>query len=100
MAMKIIVAIIIAIVVFEVIEHVVMPLIWLIVTRKRRSVSGATGLLGKVVEVKRWKETEGYVFVRGELWKAVSNDSLSVGDKAVVQSVEGLTLKVIPLVKA
>jgi len=100
MAMKIIVAIIIAIVVFEVIEHVVMPLIWLIVTRKRRSVSGATGLLGKVVEVKRWKETEGYVFVRGELWKAVSDDPLSVGDKAVVQSVEGLTLKVIPLVNA
>ncbi|MDH3217182.1 MAG: hypothetical protein OEN01_13010 [Candidatus Krumholzibacteria bacterium] len=98
--MKILVAIITAIVVFEVIEHVVVPLIWLIVTRKRRSVSGATGLLGEVVEVKRWKETEGYVFVRGELWKAVSNDPLSVGDKAVVQSVEGLTLKVIPLVKA
>jgi membrane-bound ClpP family serine protease len=100
MAMKIVVAIIIAIVVFEVIEHVVVPLISLIVTRKRRSVSGATGLLGKVVEVKRWKETEGYVFVRGELWKAVSKDPLSVGDKAVVQSVEGLTLKVIPLVNA
>ena len=97
--MKIIISIIIVIVVFEVIEHLVAPLIWFIVTRKRRSGIGATGLLGQVCEVKRWRETEGYVFVRGELWKAVSNEPLSVGDKAVVQSVERLTLKVVRLVK-
>jgi len=98
MAMKIVVAIIIAVVAFEVIEHVVVPLIWLVVTRRRRSVAGATRLLGEVVEVRRWKETEGYVFVRGELWKAVSRTPLSVGDKATVQSVDGLTLNVTPMV--
>lgn len=98
--MKVIVVIVIAIVAFEVIEHVVAPLIWAFVTRKKRSVSGVTGLLGQVAVVRRWKDKEGYVFVKGELWKAVSNDPLSVGDKAVVQSVEGLTLRVSPIVKA
>lgn len=98
--MKFIVAIVVAIVVFEIIEHVLAPLIWTIVTRKKRSVAGVTGLLGEVAEVKRWKEAEGYVFVKGELWKAVSNDPLSVGEKVAVESVEGLTLKVKPLVKA
>jgi membrane-bound serine protease (ClpP class) len=94
--MKVIVVIVVAIVAFEVIEHVVAPLIWAFVTRKKRSVSGATGLLGQVAVVRHWKDTEGYVFVKGELWKAVSNEPFSVGDKAVVRSVEGLTLRVSP----
>ena len=97
--MKILVTIIVVIVVFEVIEHVVAPLIWAVVSRKKRSVSGAAGLLGEVAEVKHWKETEGYVFVKGELWKSVSDDTLFAGDNVVVRSVQGLTLKVDPLVK-
>ena len=98
--MKILVAVIAAIIVFEVIEHVVVPLIWTVITRRKRSASGATGLLGEVAVVKRWKEAQGYVFVKGELWQAVSNDPLSVGDRVAVESVKGLTLKVKPLVKA
>ncbi len=98
--MKIFVGIILAIVVFEVIEHVVAPLIWAFITRKRPSVSGAAGLLGEVAEVKFSEGKEGYVFVKGGLWKAVSSDPLSVGGKVVVQKVEGLTLKVSPLVES
>lgn len=92
--MDIVVAIIVAIVAFEVIEHVIAPLIWTVVTRKKRSVSGAAGLLGEVAVVKRWKKTEGYVFVKGELWKAVSSEPISVGDRVIVQRVDGLTLTV------
>lgn len=97
--MKILIVIIAVIAAFEVVEHVVVPLIWAVVSRKKRSVSGAAGLLGEVAEVRRWKGTEGYVFVKGELWKAAGDGPLSVGDKVLVESVEGLTLKISPLAK-
>ena len=58
--------------------------------------SGATGMLGEVGEVKEWNVTEGKIFVHGELWNATSEIPLSPGDKAIIQAVEGLTLKVKP----
>ena len=81
---------------FEFMEHVVFPLIWLIKDRKRKSVCGVTGMLGKVGEIKSWKESEGMVFVKGELWRAVSDCPLSAGDRVVIQNVDGLTARVIP----
>jgi membrane-bound ClpP family serine protease len=79
---------------FELMEHVVLPLIWSIKDRKKESVCGVTGMLGKMAEVKQWDKREGQVFVNGELWQAVSDDALFAGDKTVVQDVKGLTLKV------
>ena len=55
-----------------------------------------TGMIGKTVEIKRWDKTEGQVLINGELWKAVSEVPLPAGGKAVIQDVEGLTLKLIP----
>jgi membrane-bound ClpP family serine protease len=81
---------------FELIEHVVLPLFWFIMGRKRKSVCGVSGMLGKVGEVKHWKKNEGKVFVNGELWKAVSEVPLLPGDRVVIQKVEGLTLEVDP----
>ena len=81
---------------FEFIEHVVLPLIWYIKDRKKRSVCGVTGMLGKVGEIKYWKESEGQIFVNGELWRAVSDFPLSAGDRVVIQNVDGLTVNVIP----
>ena len=81
---------------FEFIEHVVFPLIWFIKDRKRRSVCGVTGMLGKVGEIKYWHESEGQIFVNGELWRAVSDLPLSTGDRVVIQDVDGLTVSVIP----
>jgi membrane-bound serine protease (ClpP class) len=79
---------------FELIEHVVFPLFWFIMGRKRQSVCGETGMLGKVGEVKQWKKNEGKVFVNGELWKAVSDAPLFQGDRVVIRKVKGLTLEV------
>jgi len=81
---------------FELIEHVVFPLFWFIKGRKRKSVCGVSGMLGKVGEVKQWQKTEGKVFVNGELWHAVSEVPLLPGDRVVIQNVEGLTLEVNP----
>jgi membrane-bound serine protease (ClpP class) len=97
---KIVAGIIVAVLVIEIIEHVLAPLVWAFMTRKKRSVSGVQGLLDEVAEVKEWKDHEGYVLVRGESWKAVSLDPLSAGDEVVVERVDGLTLRVRPREKA
>ena len=91
-----IIILVIGFLLFEFIEHVVLPLIWFIKDRKRRSVCGVTGMLGKVGEIKYWKESEGKIFVNGELWRAVSDSPLSAGDRVVIQNVDGLTVNVIP----
>jgi membrane-bound serine protease (ClpP class) len=93
---NVIMILVIGFVVFELIEHVVFPLFWSIKNRKKRSVCGVTGMLGKVAEVKQWQTNEGQIFVNGELWRAVSDVPLSTGDKAIIQDVEGLTLRVKP----
>jgi membrane-bound ClpP family serine protease len=97
MIMKILMILVIGFVLFELIEHILFPLIWSIFSRKRRSVCGVEDMVGKVVEVKRWQRTEGRVFVNGELWMAVSDGPLLPGDKAIVDQVEGLILRVTPL---
>ena len=94
MMKTIILTLVIGFVFFELVEHVVFPLFWFIKDRKRKSVCGVTGMLGKVGEIKQWRETEGRVFVNGELWRAVSDVPLLTGDNAVIQNVEGLTLRV------
>jgi len=81
---------------FEFIEHVIFPLIWFIKDRKRKSVCGVTGMLGKVGEIKQYQQTEGQVFVNGELWRALSDVPLLPGDKVIIQAVDGLTLRVKP----
>ena len=96
MMKTIILTLVIGFVFFELVEHVVFPLFWFIKDRKRKSVCGVTGMLGKVGEIKQWQETEGKVFVNGELWRALSDVPLLTGDKAVVQNVDGLTLRVKP----
>jgi len=93
---SVIITFVIAFLVFEFIEHVVFPLIWFIKDRKKRSNYGVTGMIGKVVDIKRWDKTEGQVLINGELWNAVCEVSLPVGGKAVILDIEGLTLKLKP----
>ncbi|MCJ7541725.1 MAG: NfeD family protein [Desulfobacterales bacterium] len=93
---NVIITFVIAFIVFEFIEHVVFPLIWFIKNRNKKSNYGVTGMVGKVVEIKRWNKTEGQVLVNGELWSAVCDVSLPVGGKAVIVDIAGLTLKLKP----
>ena len=93
-----IIALIIGFVIFELIEHLLLPLFFSIKRRKNKSVCGVSGMIGKVVEVKEWKKNKGQVFVNGELWSAVCDRPMVPRSKAVIQNVKGLTLKVEPLV--
>ena len=36
--------------------------------------SGVNGMLGQVGEVKEWSETNGKIFIHGELWWATSEE--------------------------
>jgi len=96
MILKILLFIFLAYLLFEFIEHIVIPLLWLILKKKRKPLTGPSGLIGEVGEVKEWRNTEGRIFVHGELWRATSEEPLSSGDKAVVENVQGLTLTVKP----
>jgi len=88
------VTVVIAVALFEVLEHVVLPLVVLVVTRKRKSSGDRTAMVGQIVEVRQWEKTEGLVSLKGELWKAVSDAPLSPGDKVVIRRVEGLAVVV------
>lgn len=82
-----------AVAIFELAEHVVIPIAVAVAARKRRPATGAEGMVGKVAEVIRWSETEGTVRVDGELWRGESRSPLAAGDQAVVRAVRGLTLE-------
>lgn len=96
---SIIVILIIGFLIFELIEHVIFPLFFIIKNRKKRSICGASGMPGKVGEIKYWHGSEGKIFVDGELWRATSPTSFTKGDKAVIQRLNGLTLRVGPYKK-
>ncbi len=65
-------------------------------TMRRKPITGKRGLIGETGEVKERIEPslEGRVFVTGEWWKAISDESIEVGEKVRVVEVNRLTLKV------
>ncbi len=82
------------VVLYEFIEHLIFPLAWSIIMRKRKPLSGIESMVGKETEVKNWQDTKGVVLINGELWKASSDHQLLPGDKAIIEKVDGLLLRV------
>ena len=96
MLKNMIITVIIIFIAVELIEYIIFPIVWSIFKGRKRSTYGVMGMMGKVVEIRRWNKTEGQVSINGELWSAVCETPLTVGGKAVVQGIEGLTLKLKP----
>jgi membrane-bound ClpP family serine protease len=96
MLKNMIITVIIIFLAVELIEHIIFPIVWSIFKGRKRSTYGVMGMIGKVVEIRRWNKTEGQVMINGELWSAVSEVPLPVGGKAVVWDIEGLILKLEP----
>lgn len=88
--------IIILFVLFELIEHIVFPLVWSIILRNRTPLIGIESMEGKEVKIEKWQGTDGIVSINGELWKATSDGPLLPGDKAIIEKVDGLLLSVKP----
>jgi len=64
------IALVLAFIAFEVIEHVLLPIFWFLV--------------------------KGIVLFHAERWQAVSEYPLLPGEKAIVEEVSGLTLRINP----
>ncbi len=85
---------VICFVLYELFEHLILPLFWIIRYRKRKSAYGPSGMIGKKCRVKQWEGTHGKVWIGAELWRASSRSPLKAGDEPVIQAIEGLTLRV------
>jgi membrane protein implicated in regulation of membrane protease activity len=96
MTTTIIASLIIGIILFELVEHVIFPLAWLIIKRRKTSMCDVHSLEGKVAEVRQWRNDQGKVMIQGELWNAVSENSFSPGSEVIIERVDGLVLKVKP----
>ena len=94
MATEALIVVIAVVIVVEVFEHVIIPLIGARSSRRRRALTGPEGMVGKVGEVRRWSGREGTVSVDGELWQARSRTPLAAGDEATVVAISNLTLHV------
>lgn len=94
MGFEILVIVLVAIVVFEIAEHVVLPIVAAIITHRQPKATGAEGMVGKTGRVIAWSGSECRVRVAGESWRAASREPLQVGDEVVVRAVRGLTLDV------
>jgi membrane-bound serine protease (ClpP class) len=94
MAFEIIVFVLGAVLLFELVEHVVLPIAAAVAARKRPAVTGAEGMVGKKAVVKRWRGSEGQVVVDGEPWTATSEHALAPGETVDIRRVQGLTLLV------
>jgi membrane-bound serine protease (ClpP class) len=55
---------------------------------------GSEGMLGEVGVVRQRLAPSGTVMVRGEHWKAESDEAVDVGERVEVTAVHGLTLTV------
>ncbi len=64
--------------------------------RRARPKTGAEGLVGEIGEVKEAISpgVPGKVFIHGEIWRAVSGDTLAPGTRAKVTAVRGLEIVV------
>ena len=70
--------------------------LWMKFLERYRVRGGAEGMLGERVTVIETLEPEGLVRVRGEVWKARmdAGETMSVGERGTVLSVDGLTVTV------
>lgn len=66
-------------------------------TRHRVVVSGPANLVGMEAEVVESSGREGWVSLRGETWRAVSDAPLQIGQRVRVVGRKGLVLDVVPL---
>ena len=62
--------------------------------QRRRPQTGAEGLVGRRGEAETGLTPEGWVVVQGERWRARSAEPVAAHDPVVVESVEGLLLRV------
>ena len=66
--------------------------------RNVRSTTGVEALVGTKATVTTDCDPDGQVRVKGQLWRAHSDQPVRAGDQVIVTQVDGLQLEVAPLV--
>ncbi|MCI0612362.1 nodulation protein NfeD, partial [bacterium] len=70
-------------------------LLYLVISlHRKKPVTGVQGLLQEIGTAQTDINPEGQIFIRGEIWKAISPQPIAKGDRVRVRSVNGLTLHV------
>jgi membrane-bound ClpP family serine protease len=92
---KIFITLVAAIILYELFEHVILPLFGLSLHRRGNPKSGKEGLIGETGVVLEWRKAKGIVLLRGEYWQASGPQNLSPGKQVKVESVDGLKLRVV-----
>ena len=90
------VTLVLAVIAFELIEHVLVPIFWFLVKGRKKSDYGVGEMKGQTVEIQCWGDKSGMVLFHAERWQAVSEKPMQPGEKAIVEEISGLTLKVKP----
>ena len=71
---------------------------WKIIQAQRRQpVIGKRAMIGDQAVVVKAEGSDIEVEYQGEIWRAVSGQSLQVGQTVIIEGVEGLILRVVPL---
>jgi len=100
MLQDLLITLVLAVIAFELIEHVLVPIFWFLLKGRKKSDYGIGEMKGKTVEIKCWGDKSGIVLFHAERWQAVSEKPMQPGEKAIVEAVSGLTLKVKPCMDA
>src|ERR1700680_4339875 len=66
--------------------------------RRNKVVTGEQGLIGEIGVAQTALAPAGKVFVHGEVWDAISAINVPAGERIVVRQVDGLTLRVDPVI--
>ena len=90
---SILITLLICLVIYEIFEHLILPLFCMLRYCKRKSSGGSFDMIGKKCMVVKWYGNNGKVKVGSELWNATCQLPLIPGDEAIVQGLEGLTLR-------
>jgi membrane-bound serine protease (ClpP class) len=64
--------------------------------RRNKVTTGIEGLVGEIGTAQTALTPAGKIFVHGEIWDAVASADVPVGEKVIVQRVDGLQLRVTP----
>jgi membrane protein implicated in regulation of membrane protease activity len=80
------------VIVFELVEHAVLPLIWSVRQRRRGQADPLAALAGRRVKVAAWSRGQGQVMVGSERWLAQGPPDLTAAEEVVVLGNEGLVL--------
>jgi membrane protein implicated in regulation of membrane protease activity len=92
---KIIITIVAFFLLYELLEHVILPLLGFSFHKKRTLKSDREGLIGQEAEVVEWKGKSGMVRLNGEYWQAFGKGTFGIGKMVKIDNIQGLKLSVI-----